>query len=89
MDSKGEHCPHRGTLHHTETAFLSPRIDFQLHHLVTVVQIGAMERAIEWATVEVSCEYRLSHGYDIISLGRSTIRTCNVIMTSSEHSGTV
>jgi hypothetical protein len=55
---------------------------------VTVVQIGATERAIEWATVEVSCEYRLSHGYDIISLGQSTIHTCDVIMTSLEHSGT-
>jgi hypothetical protein len=55
---------------------------------VTVAQIGATERAIEWATVEVSCEYRLSHGYDIISLGQSTICMCDVIMTSLEHSGT-
>jgi hypothetical protein len=57
--------------------------------IVTVAQIGATERAIEWATVEVSCEYRLSHGYDIISLGRSTICMHDVIMTSLEHSGTV
>jgi hypothetical protein len=39
--------------------------------LVTVVQIGATERAIERIQVEVSCECRLSHGYDIISLGHS------------------
>jgi hypothetical protein len=36
--------------------------------------------------VEVSCEYRLSHGYDIISLGHSTIRISDVTMTSSEQS---
>jgi hypothetical protein len=48
-----------------------------------------MERAIEWATVKVSCEYRLSHDYDIISLGQSTIHMYDVIMTSVEHSGTV
>jgi hypothetical protein len=34
--------------------------------------------------VEVSCEYRLSHGYDIISLGHSIIRISDVTMTSSE-----
>jgi hypothetical protein len=34
--------------------------------------------------VEVSCEYRLSHGYDIISLGHSTIRISDVTMTSAE-----
>jgi hypothetical protein len=39
--------------------------------LVTVTQIGAMERTIERTQVEVSCECRLSHGYDIISLGHS------------------
>jgi hypothetical protein len=38
---------------------------------VTVARIGATERAIERKQVEVSCEYRLSHGYDIISLGNS------------------
>jgi hypothetical protein len=38
---------------------------------VTVARIGATERAIERIKVEVSCEYRLSHGYDIISLGHS------------------
>jgi hypothetical protein len=36
--------------------------------------------------VEVSCEYRLSHGYDIISLGHSTICISDVTMTSSEQS---
>jgi hypothetical protein len=45
-----------------------------------------MERVIEWEGVEVSCEYRLSHGYDIISLGHSTIRISDVTMTSSEQS---
>jgi hypothetical protein len=58
-------------------------------HNVTVARIGATERAIEWLQVEVSCEYGLSHGYDIISLGQSTICTYDVIMTSVEHSGTV
>jgi hypothetical protein len=52
-----------------------------------VVQIGATERAIERIGVEVSCEYRLSHGYDIISLGHSTIHISDVTMTSSEQSG--
>jgi hypothetical protein len=55
---------------------------------VTVARIGATERAIKWATVEVSCEYRLSHDYDIISLGQSTICMCDVIMTSLVYSGT-
>jgi hypothetical protein len=39
--------------------------------IVTVARIGATERAIERIQVEVSCECRLSHGYDIISLGHS------------------
>jgi hypothetical protein len=51
---------------------------------VTVARIGATERAIKRIRVEVSCEYRLSHGYDIISLGHSTLRISDVTMTSSE-----
>jgi hypothetical protein len=51
---------------------------------VTVARIGATERAIERIGVEVSCEYGLSHGYDIISLGHSMIRISDVTMTSSE-----
>jgi hypothetical protein len=39
--------------------------------IVTEARIGATERAIERRQVEVSCECRLSHGYDIISLGHS------------------
>jgi hypothetical protein len=61
----------------------------ELELSVTVARIGATERAIEWIRVEVSCEYRLSHGYDIISLGHSTIRISDVTMTSSGQSGTV
>jgi hypothetical protein len=55
---------------------------------IMVAQIGATERAIERLQVEVSCEYGLSHGYDIISLGHSMIHISDVIMTSPEQSGT-
>jgi hypothetical protein len=52
------------------TGNVDSRPGYDTNH-VTEARIGTTERAIERKQVEVSCECRLSHGYDIISLGHS------------------